>query len=117
MYKQIIVVRADLKMGRGKQVAQGSHACLEAYKKALTQDEEMVAEWESQGMPKIVLKVNSEKELLDLFEKLKRNFQGYPALIKDAGRTQIEPGTITCLGIGPVRETEIDKFVSSLKLL
>ena len=39
------------------------------------------------------------------------------ALIKDAGRTQIEPGTITALGIGPALESDIDKYTKDLKLL
>ena len=62
-----------------------------------------------------MLKVGSEKELLELSERAKRTLPA--ALIKDAGRTQIEQGSVTCVGIGPAPENEIDKFTKDLKLL
>ena len=110
--KQVLIVRNDLKMGKGKIAAQCSHASIEAMLKGHNRDFE---EWRSQGMKKIVLKVNSKKELFDLFEKLKKRFPA--ALIKDAGLTQVESGEPTCIGIGPVEEEEIDRHVKELKLL
>lgn len=66
-------------------------------------------------MEKIVLKVDSKKELLEWFERLKKKFP--TVLIKDAGRTQIAPGEPTCIGVGPAPENEIDEHTKELKLL
>jgi PTH2 family peptidyl-tRNA hydrolase len=72
-------------------------------------------EWLDTGMKKIVVKVQDEKELLDLFEQVKGKFP--TALIQDAGRTQVDAGTKTCIGIGPAPEGELHKFTGKLKLL
>ena len=116
-FKQVIVIRADLKMGKGKLAAQCCHACLEAYEKALSREPDWVEEWKEIGQEKVVLKVDTEKELLEMFEAVKKRFQGMPALIMDAGRTQIASGTKTCFAIGPVPEDEIDKITGKLKLV
>lgn len=116
MYKQAIVVRADLGMGKGKLAAQSSHASLSAYKKVEKADPEVARAWEMEGQKKIVLKVQSEEELLDFFQKAKA--AGIPCeLIRDAGHTQVEPGTLTCFGAGPWDEGEIDSVLGKLKLL
>lgn len=111
--KQVIVVRNDLKLGKGKIAAQACHASLESYKKA---NSDAILSWENSGVKKIVLKVESEKELLEIFEQLKAA-KMKPALIKDAGLTEVEPGTITCLGVGPVQEKDVDKITGKLKML
>lgn len=72
-------------------------------------------EWLDEGMQKIVLKVDSEKELLELFELVKPRFP--TSLITDAGHTQVSPGTKTCIGIGPAKEMELKKYTGDLKLL
>ncbi len=110
--KQAIIIRADLKMGKGKIAAQSAHASVEAMGKT---GDETVAGWKAQGMKKVVLKVNSEKELLELFMGAKRELPC--ALIRDAGLTQVESGSITALGIGPAEESKINKFTKELKLL
>ncbi|MFH1663337.1 MAG: peptidyl-tRNA hydrolase Pth2 [archaeon] len=114
-FKQAIIVRTDLKMGKGKTAAQCSHASVEALEKTRTKFPEWVENWRETGTQKVVLKVESEKELLELFEKAKKEVPA--ALIKDAGRTQIEPGSITCIGLGPAPENILDKFTGKLKLL
>ena len=112
-YKQAIVLRNDLEMGKGKLVAQGCHASLEAYRKASSK---MKDGWEKEGMKKIVLKVGGEKELLEYFEKCRD--EGIPCgLIRDAGHTQLSPGTITCFGAGPAKEERLDRVLGKLKLL
>ena len=113
--KQVIIMRTDLKMNKGKLAAQAAHASLEAYLKTLHEEPGYTEEWLSHGAQKVVLKVNSEKELLELFESLRHKFPC--SLIRDAGRTQIAPGSITALGIGPDDEKELDKFTGKLKLL
>lgn len=111
--KQAIVMRSDLKMGKGKIAAQACHASLSSYKKA---SKRSIRQWESFGQKKVVLKVSSEKELLELYHIVKE--RGLPcALITDAGHTQIEPNTKTCIGIGPAINSEIDKLTGHLKLL
>lgn len=114
-FKQVILVRKDLKMGTGKIAAQSAHASVAALEKTQQEHPPWVEGWKEQGSQKVVLRVDSKKELLDWFEKLKKKFP--TALIKDAGRTQIAPNEPTCVGVGPVPENEIDEFTKELKLL
>ncbi len=111
--KQAIVLNAALKMGKGKSAAQSAHASLEA---SLLVPKEILEEWREDGMEKVVLKVSSDKELLELHEKAKRR-KLTCVLIRDAGRTQIPAGSITALAIGPAEEKEIDEITGHLKLL
>lgn len=116
MYKQIIVIRADLGMGKGKIAAQSSHASLSTYEKVQKENPEVASLWKSVGQMKVVLKVQNESELLDYYNMAKR--AGIPCeLIRDAGHTQIDPGTITCFAAGPWKEKELDKIFGNLKLL
>ena len=114
--KQVIVVRADLKMGKGKIASQVAHASVEGVLKTLKRNPIKLFKWRREGMKKSVLKVNSKKELLDV--KSHADKLGLvTALIIDAGRTQIEPNSKTCLAIGPDYEGKIDKITGDLKLL
>jgi len=111
--KQVIIVRQDLKLPKGKLAAQVGHACIEAFSKA---DNSIKAKWKSSGQKKIVLKVQDEKEMYKYF--IQAQNAGLPvALITDAGRTCIAPGTTTCIGIGPAEEDEIDKITKDLGML
>src|SRR3989339_366610 len=109
-HKQVILIRADLKLPKGKAAAQAAHASVEA---ALKSKKETVQEWRSEGMKKIVLKVTGEKELL-LYQQKAKEAKLVAALITDAGKTVVEPGTMTALGIGPDDEQKIDKVTGSL---
>ncbi|MCC7574233.1 peptidyl-tRNA hydrolase Pth2 [Candidatus Woesearchaeota archaeon] len=111
--KQVIIVRTDLKMPKGKLAAQVAHGSVEA---VMNSDQKMVQAWKKQGMKKSVLKVLSDKELRDLLVQAK-NHDLKVGLINDAGRTFLEPGTITVLGIGPDAEEKIDKITGHLSLL
>lgn len=113
MYKQVIVVRKDLKMDKGKIAAQVAHASLEAYKKADAKD---VIGWEAEGMKKVVVGVKDIKEFMRIKERVKRANIPY-SVIRDAGRTQIRPGTVTAMGIGPAKEEKINRITKNLKLL
>ena len=111
--KQVIVVNNALKLPKGKLAAQVAHAAVAAYLEASLQDQ---ASWLEAGMPKVVLRVDDEQELLRLHAEAFE--QGLPAsLIEDAGRTVIPEGTITCLGIGPAEDEALDRLTGELKLL
>ena len=111
--KQAIVVRTDLKLGKGKIGAQCAHASVSAM---LEVYEDARKEWIDNGMKKIVLKVSSEKELRELYNKAK-DAKLAAVLIKDAGLTQLKKPTITALGIGPADDKKIDRITGKLKLL
>ena len=114
--KQAIVVRTDLQMGKGKIAAQVAHASLSAAEEAMARRPGWYSEWKEGGQAKVVLKVGTEGELRDLLKKAKSS--GLPgALIEDRGLTQVEPGSVTCVGLGPGPEDEIDKITRKLKLL
>ncbi|ENN96604.1 peptidyl-tRNA hydrolase [Methanocaldococcus villosus KIN24-T80] len=98
--KMAIVIRNDLKMGKGKMVAQGGHAIIEAFLQAQKRKPELVEKWLKEGQKKVVLKVNSEKELIDIYNKAKAHGL-ICSIIRDAGLTQLDPGTITAVAIGP----------------
>lgn len=115
-YKQAIIVRADLQLGKGKLAAQCSHASLTTYNLVRKKYPDIAEKWEKQGQKKIVLKVKDEAELQNMLQIALS--QGIPCeLIRDAGHTQVEPGTVTCFGAGPWNEKEIDKVFGKLKLL
>ncbi len=111
--KQIILIRQDLKLPKGKAAAQAAHASVEA---VLKSDPKIVKEWQNNGMAKIVLKVKNEKELIKYFQEAK-NIGLKASLITDAGKTVIAPGTKTAVAIGPDEEDKIDVLTRSLKML
>ena len=113
MHKQVILVRTDLKLPPGKLAVQVAHASVEC---ALKSGKANIAEWQAEGMKKSVLKVESEGELKEYWNRAKKE-KLVTAMIKDAGLTVVKPGTLTCLGIGPAKEEEIDKVSGKLKLL
>ncbi len=114
--KQVIIVRADLEMGKGKAGAQIGHAALSSYIVCLKAHREVAEEWLQAGQKKIVLKVDTEPDLIKFYEAFK--FKKIPcALINDAGLTQLPPGTSTALGVGPWKSDEIDILTRGLKLL
>lgn len=113
--KQVIVIRKDLGLGKGKLAAHIAHASLAGYKLVKKKNPNVIKKWEAEGEKKIVVKIESEKALLELYEKVKKTLPA--ALIRDAGLTQIPAGTITCIAIGPWGDAEIDAFTKDLKLL
>ncbi len=112
-YKQVILVRADLKLPKGKLAVQVAHASLEA---ALKSSRDVIDEWRSSGGKKVVLKAADLDELRK-YDALARKEKLITALITDAGHTTIPSGTVTCLGIGPDKEERIDKVTGQLKIL
>ncbi len=116
-FKQVIVIRTDLKMKVGKKCAQACHASLSAAEVSKAKNLEVYRQWKKQsGQRKIVVKIDSEEAIRKLYYDVMDAGIG-AFLVQDAGLTQLEPGTITALGIGPDRAEKIDKFCSNLKLL
>ena len=114
-YKQVIVMRADLKMSAGKIAAQAGHAAVSAAEEARKKCPEWWGAWLAEGQCKIAVKVGSERELLEL-EKRAKEMKLPSALISDRGLTELPPGTITCLGIGPAPSHQVDKITGKLAL-
>ncbi|MEM4267712.1 MAG: peptidyl-tRNA hydrolase Pth2 [Candidatus Woesearchaeota archaeon] len=113
MLKQVILVRQDLNLPKGKLSAQVAHASLEA---ALKGPKEKLEKWRNEGMKKVVLKVSGLDEL-NLYHKKARDAGLTTALITDAGHTVLKPGTVTCLGIGPDIEEKIDLVTGNLSMV
>ena len=115
-HKQVILVRTDLGMGKGKIAVQVAHASVSSAEQARNRYPLWWKEWMSEGQCKIAVKVSNEDEIVHYKaiadrEKLP-NF-----LIEDRGMTQIPPGSITALGIGPAPSDIIDKITGKLSLL
>ena len=111
--KQVIVVDEALRLPRGKLAAQVAHASVAAL---LSAPNDGIRRWLEAGMPKVVLRADDDARLADL-ERQARD-AGLPvALIRDAGRTVVEAGTVTCLGIGPAEDAEIDAITGTLRLV
>lgn len=137
--KQVIVIRRDLKMRRGKEIAQGSHASISFMCKricsinmktifklaihmmvlknpllALFSTEEVA--WMFGSFTKVCLQVETEQELLDIYSKAKES--GLEVhLITDSGKTEFNGvPTNTCLAIGPHIAEKIDRITAHLKL-
>lgn len=117
-YKLVILVRQDLKLPKGKMSAQCAHAAVEAVLKALsrTDKKDIVKKWRNKGQKKIILKVADQKELLKYLQQAKDAGLN-TALITDAGKTIIAPGTKTCLAIGPDLEKKIDEITGKLPIM
>jgi len=115
-FKQCIVVRTDLGMGRGKTCAQVAHASLGAAELAMRQTEEWYREWKRAGEKKVVLRGEGEEMLQQLYARAAA--MGLPCfIVRDAGLTQLPPGTVTAVAVGPAPEELVDRLTGELKLL
>lgn len=116
MYKQAIVVREDLDMSPGKLAAQVAHGAVSAAEKTRRENPEWFKGWLKEGQKKVVLAAGDERELRELWEEATKS--GLPCeLIEDAGLTELPPGTVTVLGIGPAPSEKIDAITGKLPLL
>ena len=115
-YKVVVLVRTDLDMGKGKMAAQVGHASVELALRAQKMDRKSFDAWMSGGQKKVVLKVANKDEMIRYMNEA-RSSGLYTCTITPAARTQVEPGSQTCVGIGPAPESEIDKVTGSLKMM
>ena len=110
--KQVMVMREDLGMSPGKLAAQTAHASLAAYEVA---DKDHIDAWRRAGTTKVVLGIYGEYHLMNLYKKAVSHYLPV-SIICDEGRTEVEPGTITGIGIGPAPVEEIDEITGLLQL-
>jgi PTH2 family peptidyl-tRNA hydrolase len=129
--KQMIILRKDLKMRKGKMIAQGAHASMKVFfdmmywggtKRVAHYILELrpggaIWDWINGGFAKIAVSVDSEKELLSIYNQAKD--AGLPvAIIRDSGRTEFHGvPTLTAVAIGPAWSDDIDPITKDLKLL
>lgn len=114
--KMVIAVRKDLDLGKGKIAAQVAHAAVTCALKAEKYEKKLFKEWIREGQKKVVIRVDNEKAIFELKGRVEA-LGLVNEVITDAGHTQIEPGTVTCLGIGPVEEEVIEPITGKYSLL
>jgi PTH2 family peptidyl-tRNA hydrolase len=123
--KQVIVMRHDLKMRRGKQIAQGAHASMAFLTRRLQNSPSIsmsdfspnAQAWISGSFAKVCVRCNSEEELMVIHDKaIELGLEVH--LITDSGRTEFHgQPTRTCLAIGPDEASKIDQVSGHLELL
>jgi len=114
-HKQVIIVREDLRMSVGKLAAQVAHGSVAAAERARMECAGWFKAWLAEGQKKVVLKASNDEIYRmrdDASELMIPN-----ELIQDAGLTELPPGTITVLAIGPAPDELIDRLTRHLPLL
>jgi PTH2 family peptidyl-tRNA hydrolase len=115
-YKLVVVTRQDLKLSTGKLAVQVAHAAVTCALQAKKYSPDDFKEWFEEGQRKVVVKVPDLRALHELKVEAEA-FGLVTSLVQDAGLTEVEPGTVTVLGIGPAREKEVDRITGALSLL
>ncbi|MEW5937452.1 MAG: peptidyl-tRNA hydrolase Pth2 [Candidatus Thermoplasmatota archaeon] len=114
-YKMVIAVREDLELSKGKIAVQVAHAAVACAMAARDSIPNIFEGWVSEGQRKVVVRCAGLEELRALHVKA-RSMGLVTSLVSDAGLTEVPPGTVTCLGIGPDSSARIDKITGSLAL-
>jgi PTH2 family peptidyl-tRNA hydrolase len=114
-WKMVIVARRDLKLSAGKLAAQVGHASVLCALKAQKHTPDVFRAWTESGQKKVVLRSDTLDDLYALKSTAEKAGLS-TALVEDAGYTELPPGTITCLGIGPGSETDVDRVSGHLSL-
>lgn len=115
-YKMVVAVRMDLKLSKGKTAAQAAHAAVNCAFASKKSDPSSFNSWYSEGQRKVVVKVANIEELFEI-KSMADAMRITNSVITDAGRTEIPAGTVTCIGIGPGKESDIDKVTGHLTML
>lgn len=112
----VLIIRGELRLTSGKAAVQIAHAAVMLVDQATARHRAQLDAWRAQGQKKIGLVVSS----LDELERIERavRLRGVPTIwVKDAGLTEVPPGTVTCLGLGPALATDLDPITGELPLL
>jgi PTH2 family peptidyl-tRNA hydrolase len=115
-YKMCIVLRMDLGMSTGKLIAQAAHAAVGASELGKKENHKAWRRWRDEGAKKVALEAESLEEIEELAGKANK-LDIVNILIQDAGHTEVPPGTVTALGLGPDRTDFLDKVTGSLPLI
>lgn len=120
-------------MQKGKVAAQCGHAAVAAYATALIQQPELLNHWMNTGRTmrrngyfhiylshilggaKVTLRLNSEEEMLEIHKKAKQ-MGILSSIVRDAGHTQVAPGSKTVIAIGPAPKTVLEQITKDLAL-
>ena len=114
-YKLVVAVREDLDLSEGKMAVQVAHAATICALEAKRSRRKWFSEWMKEGQRKVVVRAHDLQHLEQLKKKAEKN--NLPvALVQDAGLTEVPPGTVTCLGIGPAPDNLVDNVTGSLRL-
>ncbi|WRT70059.1 peptidyl-tRNA hydrolase [Kwoniella shivajii] len=114
--KLVLVVNDELKMTKGKVAAQAGHATLACAITLKEANPRLFRAWQNQGQPKIALRCANTEEL-EILAAQARSLNLCARTIRDAGRTQVAPGSKTIVGIGPGPARLINTVTGKLKLL
>ena len=114
-YKLVVVVRTDLGISKGKMAAQVAHAAVNCALKSKKSSSSNFTKWFDEGQKKVVVKGPNESILRDL-QQHARDVGLVSSLVTDAGLTEVPSGTVTCLGIGPATDSEIDLITGDYTL-
>ena len=114
--KLICVVDTSLKMGKGKIAAQVGHACMEVALFLNKSNPAMLKAWRLRGSSKVVVRLEENSDFIALSESAKK-LGINTHTVRDAGHTQVNPGTHTVLAIGPASEELLESITNHLRLL
>jgi PTH2 family peptidyl-tRNA hydrolase len=112
----VLVVRGELRLTAGKAAVQVAHAAVDLVELCHAKFPRELETWMSQGQKKIAV-VASTLDILEDLQRRARNLRLPTALVQDAGLTEVPPGTITVLGIGPAAGSQLDPLTGDLPLL
>ena len=113
--KLVLVVRNDLKMGKGKAAAQCSHASVMAFQQATKKEPNLLRLWLLTGQRKVVVKTEDESSIRQV-QNTARRLGLLTSVVHDAGHTQVPSGSLTVIGVGPGPADLIDEATGHLKL-
>lgn len=112
----VLIVRGELRLTPGKAAVQVAHAAVMLVERAQERRRPELAPWRDQGQKKIGLVVSTLEEL-ERLEHAARAKGIVTVWVRDAGLTEVAPGTLTCLGLGPARASDLAPITGSLPLL
>jgi PTH2 family peptidyl-tRNA hydrolase len=115
-YKLVVAVRSDLGLSKGKTAVQAAHAAVSCALAAQKQYPKVMERWFQEGQKKVVVRVPGVKEIFEL-KKMAEKMDLVTYVVTDAGLTEVKPGTVTCIGIGPDKESLLDPLTGGLKLI
>jgi PTH2 family peptidyl-tRNA hydrolase len=115
--KMVLVLRGELRLTAGKAAVQAAHAAVLLVEEELGgRPSPVFRAWQASGQRKIAVVAQTYEELKAL-ERKARGLGLATVLVQDAGFTEVAPGTVTCLGIGPGVARDVDQVTGHLSLL